>query len=77
LMTTPSWARTARAIAAGPIAGWENVSVHLSDPDVGLRHIQITLDARGTLILPSAEEVAALRDLVDDIMRRPHTIPNN
>ena len=35
---------------AGPIAGWHNIMVNLSDPGVGLRHIQITLDAAGTLL---------------------------
>jgi hypothetical protein len=35
---------------AGPIAGWENLSVHLSDAGRGLRHVMITLDANGTLL---------------------------
>jgi hypothetical protein len=40
-------------IAAGKadaIAGWENISVNLSDPSVGLRHVMLTLDGSGTLI---------------------------
>ena len=35
---------------AGPITGWHNIMVNLSDPGVGLRHVQITLDAAGTLL---------------------------
>jgi hypothetical protein len=35
---------------AGPIAGWENLSVHLSDAGNGLRHVLITVDERGTLL---------------------------
>lgn len=35
---------------ADAIAGWENVSVHLSDPAAGMRHVQITLDRNGMLL---------------------------
>jgi len=123
---------------AGPIAGWENVTLHLSDPAVGLRHFHVVLDTSGAVIaagdhvmvirettgdgcevtlsdhesiggrfgtdgsfngtcwhtrltqvpgqeyapdsqatsaIPSAEEVSALRRLVDEIMHRPYTRP--
>jgi hypothetical protein len=32
------------------IAGWESIRIHLSDPDDGLRHVLITVDADGTLL---------------------------
>ena len=35
---------------AGPIAGWQSITVHLSEPEYGLRHVQITLDANGQLL---------------------------
>ena len=35
---------------AGPIAGWQSITVNLSEPDYGLRHVQITLDAQGQLL---------------------------
>src|SRR5262245_38097716 len=35
---------------AGPIAGWTSVTVYLSEPDFGLRHVLITLDERGRLL---------------------------
>ena len=35
---------------AGPIAGWQSIMVNLSEPDFGLRHIQITLDEQGRLL---------------------------
>ena len=35
---------------AGPIAGWVSVAVYLSDPEAGLRHVLITLDADGKLL---------------------------
>ena len=35
---------------AGPIAGWQSVIIDLSDPSVGLRHVQITLDENGELL---------------------------
>ena len=50
---------------AGPIAGWENVSVNLSDPDVGLRHLQLTLDASGTLIA-AGDHVMLIRETTPD-----------
>ena len=38
---------------AGPIAGWESLSVNLSDPRAGLRHVLVTLDAGGRLLSAS------------------------
>jgi hypothetical protein len=35
---------------ADAIAGWESITVHLSDPALGLRHVMLTLDGSGTLI---------------------------
>lgn len=35
---------------AGPIAGWHSITVHLSEPEYGLRHVQITLDENGQLL---------------------------
>ena len=35
---------------AGPIAGWQSITVNLSAPVYGLRHVQITLDERGQLL---------------------------
>ena len=35
---------------AGPIAGWKSVTVNLSEPDYGLRHVQVTLDEHGQLL---------------------------
>jgi hypothetical protein len=40
-------------VAAGradAIAGWESLSVHLSAPDAGLRHVLVTLDAAGKVL---------------------------
>ena len=44
---------SAELVASGKvdaIAGWDSISVNLSDPAHGLRHVLITLDADGTLI---------------------------
>lgn len=35
---------------ADAIAGWESLTVHLSDPAAGMRHVLITLDGNGTLL---------------------------
>jgi hypothetical protein len=35
---------------AGPIAGWQSISVNLSSPRAGSRNILITVDASGTLL---------------------------
>jgi hypothetical protein len=40
-------------LAAGKaeaIAGWDSITVNLSDPGSGLRHVLITVDAAGTVI---------------------------
>ena len=50
---------------AGPIAGWESVSVHLSDPALGSRHILISLDANGRL-LSAGDHVMLVRELSAD-----------
>ena len=46
---------------AGPIAGWQSVTVNLSEPDHGLRHVQITLDAHGQL-LAGSDHVMFIRE---------------
>lgn len=38
---------------ADAIAGWECISVNLSDPTAGLRNVLITLDGNGTLLSAS------------------------
>lgn len=38
---------------ADPIAGWDSISVHLSDAGSGLRHVLITLDASDRLLSAS------------------------
>jgi hypothetical protein len=35
---------------AGPIAGWQSITVYLSQPEHGLRHVQVTLDENGALL---------------------------
>ena len=50
---------------AGPIAGWESVSVHLSDPKLGSRHILISLDPAGRL-LSAGDHVMRVRELSAD-----------
>lgn len=50
---------------AGPIAGWESISVHLSAPDYGLRHVLITLDENGTL-LSGGDHVMYVRETKPD-----------
>ena len=50
---------------AGPIAGWENVSINLSDPGLGLRHLQLTLDASGALIA-AGDHVMLIRETTPD-----------
>jgi len=36
--------------SSAPIAGWEHLSVQLSAPGTGLRHVMFTLDADGRVI---------------------------
>lgn len=50
---------------AGPIAGWVSVSVHLSEPEFGLRHILITLDEAGAL-LSGGDHVMFVRETTPD-----------
>jgi hypothetical protein len=50
---------------AGPIAGWTNVTVNLSEPDYGLRHVQITLDGSGEL-LSASDHVMFVRETTSD-----------
>ena len=50
---------------AGPIAGWHNVIVNLSEPDFGLRHVQITLDETGKM-LSASDHVMFVRETSAD-----------
>jgi len=51
--------------SAGPIAGWQSVTVHLSEPAYGLRHVLITLDENGDL-LAGGDHVMFVRDTTPD-----------
>jgi hypothetical protein len=35
---------------AGPIAGWQSVTMNLSAPSVGLRHVLVTIDENGRIL---------------------------
>ena len=50
---------------AGPIAGWQSVVVNLSEPDYGLRHVQVTLDEDGRL-LSGGDSVMFVRETTPD-----------
>jgi len=50
---------------AGPIAGWHSVTVNLSEPAYGLRHVQITLDEQGQL-LSGGDHVMFVRETTPD-----------
>lgn len=50
---------------AGPIAGWQSITVNLSEPDFGLRHVQITLDEHGRL-LAGGDHVMFVRETTPD-----------
>ena len=50
---------------AGPIAGWQSVTVNLSEPAYGLRHVQITLDEHGQL-LSGGDHVMYVRETTPD-----------
>ena len=50
---------------AGPIAGWVSVSVNLSEPQYGLRHVLITLDENGQL-LSGSDHVMFVRETTAD-----------
>ena len=49
----------------GPIAGWHSVTVHLSEPRAGLRHVMVTLDAAGR-ILAASDHVMVSNDVMRD-----------
>ena len=49
---------------AGPIAGWQSVSVHLSD-ERGIRHVLITIDEHGRL-LSAGDHVMRVREVTAD-----------
>jgi hypothetical protein len=38
---------------AGPIAGWTSININLSEPEYGLRHLLVVLDAEGGLLAGS------------------------
>ena len=50
---------------AGPIAGWQSIIVNLSEPDYGLRHLQITLNEHGDL-LAGVDHVMFVRETSPD-----------
>ena len=50
---------------AGPIAGWQSVGLHLSEPVYGLRHVLITLDEHGQL-LSGSDHVMFVRETTPD-----------
>jgi hypothetical protein len=50
---------------AGPIAGWQSISVNLSEPEYGLRHVLITLDENGQL-LSGSDHVMFVRETTPD-----------
>lgn len=50
---------------AGPIAGWQSVTVNLSEPAYGLRHVQVTLDETGAL-LAGGDHVMLVRETTPD-----------
>lgn len=49
----------------GPIAGWYSLTVYLSQPEYGLRHVHLTLDAEGTL-LAGGDHVMFVRESTPD-----------
>jgi len=50
---------------AGPIAGWVSVSVNLSEPKYGLRHVLVTLDENGQ-VLSGSDHVMFVRETTPD-----------
>jgi hypothetical protein len=52
--------------SAGPIAGWQSVSVNLSEPEYGLRHVHLTLDASGRMIAASDHVMFVIATKPDD-----------
>jgi hypothetical protein len=58
---------------AGPIAGWQSVTVNLSEPSHGLRNVQITLDEHGQLLSGGDHVMFVLETTPDgDAMRTEH-----
>ena len=51
---------------AGPIAGWQSVTVNLSQPEHGLRHVLITLDELGALLSGSDHVMYVLETTPND-----------
>jgi len=51
----------------GPIAGWENLTVHLSLPGVGLRHVLIVLDGAGRVIAGGDHVMVAREEMRDGV----------
>jgi hypothetical protein len=49
----------------GPIAGWSSVTLNLSEPGLGLRHVMVMLDASGT-ILGASDHVMVGHDVMRD-----------
>ena len=52
---------------AGPIAGWQSISIHLSDPKLGSRHVLVTIDEHGKL-LSAGDHVMRVRETSADGM---------
>ena len=50
---------------AGPIAGWQSISLHLSDPDHGSRHLLVTVDEHGK-VLSAGDHVMLVRETTSD-----------
>lgn len=50
---------------AGPIAGWHSLTVYLSEPAFGLRHVHLTLDADDNL-LAGGDNVMFVRETTPD-----------
>ena len=50
---------------AGPIAGWHSISLHLSDPDTGSRHLLVTIDEHGR-VLSAGDHVMFVRATTPD-----------
>jgi hypothetical protein len=50
---------------AGPIAGWQNVTVNLCEPEYGIRHVLIVLDENGQL-LAGGDHVMFVRETTPD-----------
>lgn len=61
---------SAEQLAAGTadaIAGWESLSVNLSDPPRGLRHVLVTLDGDGVLLSGGDWVLMSHTEMRDDV----------